>query len=64
MPDPTDARARLVRIADRGRAALPIAAGVVDEVESEWERHLGARRMNQLRQILGSLREITDPYRR
>ncbi len=63
VPDPTDARARLVRIAPRGAAALPYAAAVVAEVEAEWERHLGARKMAQLRQILLSLREITDPYR-
>lgn len=62
IPDPTDARARLVRIADRGARAVPVAAAVVAEVEAEWSEHLGARRMSQLRAALTSLREITDPY--
>jgi DNA-binding MarR family transcriptional regulator len=62
-PDPTDARARLVRIAPRGAAAVPIAAAIVAEVEREWTAHLGQRRAAQLRQTLASLREITDPYR-
>lgn len=62
VPDPTDARARLVRIAERGAAALPIAAAVVAEVEREWAGHLGRQRTQQLRQILTRLREITDPY--
>src|SRR5690349_6112610 len=62
VPDPSDARARLVRIAERGRQAIPLAAAVVAEVESEWARHLGQRRMGQLRKSLARLREITDPY--
>jgi DNA-binding MarR family transcriptional regulator len=61
-PDPTDKRARLVRIAARGKQAIPIADAAVAEVEAEWEAHLGARRMAQLRRTLTKLREITDPY--
>jgi DNA-binding MarR family transcriptional regulator len=62
-PDPTDARARLVRIAERGAAAQPVAAAVVAEIEEEWRAHLGERRWNQLREALTRLREITDPFR-
>ncbi|SEE50372.1 DNA-binding transcriptional regulator, MarR family [Streptomyces sp. 3213] len=61
-PDPTDRRARLVRLAERARAAQPVAATVVAEVEREWEEHLGKRRMKQLREALSLLREITDPW--
>ncbi|HET6533923.1 MAG TPA: MarR family transcriptional regulator [Actinoplanes sp.] len=62
-PDPTDARARLVRIAPRGAAAVPVAAAIVADVEREWAAHLGGHRAAQLRQILTRLREITDRYR-
>ena len=62
VADPSDARARLVRITARGLQTLPLAAGVVSEVEAEWAEHLGKRRMGQLREILAKLREITDPY--
>ncbi|MGY1752428.1 MarR family winged helix-turn-helix transcriptional regulator [Blastococcus sp. SYSU D01042] len=62
-PDPSDARARLVRLAERGTAAQPVAAAVVAEVEAEWRAHLGERRWRQLREALAALREITDPYR-
>jgi DNA-binding MarR family transcriptional regulator len=61
-PDPTDGRARLVFISDRGLAALPVAAAAVAEVEREWTEYLGAQRMRQLRQTLTKLRNITDPY--
>jgi len=62
VPDPTDARARLVCIADRGAAAIPVANAVVADVEAEWTAHLGVKRMAELRRSLTRLREITDPY--
>jgi DNA-binding MarR family transcriptional regulator len=61
-PDPSDARARLVRITDRGAATIPIGAKVIKEIEAEWTAHIGTRRMAQLRDALTRLREITDPY--
>jgi len=63
VPDPDDGRARLVRITERGARSVAASAGIVAEVEAEWTAHLGVRRMDQLRQILADLREITDPWR-
>ena len=63
VPDPSDGRARLVRMTPRAEAALPIARAEEDRIETEWRAHLGAERMDQLRQALTALREITDPYR-
>ncbi|GAA2111921.1 MarR family winged helix-turn-helix transcriptional regulator [Microlunatus panaciterrae] len=62
VPDPSDARARLICVAPRGAAAVEAAAATVAEVEAEWARHLGPRRILQLRRILEALREVTDPY--
>ena len=62
VPDPTDGRARLIRLSERAREAIPIAEGAVAEVTAEWTAHLGSRRMQQLRGALTALREITDPY--
>ncbi|MEV6596691.1 MarR family transcriptional regulator [Actinoplanes sp. NPDC051346] len=61
-PDPRDRRARLVRVADRGAAAVRASAGVVAEIEARWAEHLGPARTAQLREALTALREITDPY--
>lgn len=61
-PDPKDARARLIRISDRGAAAQSIAVQVVDQVEREWAAHLGRKQWTALRSALVSLREVTDPY--
>ena len=63
VPDPTDARARLVVFAERGLAALAVARRTEAAVQEEWTRHLGRRTTARLHQILTQLREITDPYR-
>ena len=62
-PDPTDGRARLVEVAERGLAAAAVGAAVVAEVEAEWTAHLGTERMAALRSALVALREITDTFR-
>ena len=62
-PDPTDARARLVCLAERGRRAQARAREMERMVEAEWERHLGRARYRELRNALADLREITDPWR-
>lgn len=59
-PDPTDARARLVRVTEHGAATVPIGAKIIADVDAEWTAHIGARRMSQLRDALNRLREITD----
>jgi len=63
VPDPTDARARLVQMAERGLAVVAIARRVEAEVEAEWTAHLGQEATSQLRASLTRLREVTDPYR-
>ena len=62
VPDPTDGRARLVRLTSRAQAAIPIARAEEARIEAEWEEHLGSHRMAQLRDALISLREITDRW--
>jgi DNA-binding MarR family transcriptional regulator len=61
-PDPTDARARLVRVSDRGAEAVAAAAAVVAQVEAEWVARLGSGRFADLRRTLLDLRPIIDPY--
>ena len=63
VPDPTDGRARLVRMTARAEAILPVARAEEERIEAEWAAHLGPKRMAQLRDALTSLREVTDPYR-
>jgi DNA-binding MarR family transcriptional regulator len=62
VPDPTDGRARLVQMAERGQELVALARKVEEEVEAEWTAHLGEEVASQLRAALERLREITDPY--
>jgi DNA-binding MarR family transcriptional regulator len=62
VPDPNDARARLVTMTARGRELVELSIPVVQRVEAAWEAHLGRARTRRLRETLTALREITDPY--
>lgn len=62
VPDPSDGRAKLVRMTPRAEAALPLARAEEQRIEAEWRAHLGTRRMDHLRDALTALRDITDPY--
>ncbi len=63
VPDPTDGRARLVRLTSRARGVVRAADGEVQRVLAEWSDHVGAERLHELHQTLRDLREITDPWR-
>lgn len=62
VPDPADARARLIRLAARGRAVQKEARKAERAIEQEWERHLGKEDLATLRELLARLRELTDPW--
>ncbi len=62
VPDPSDARARLVRMAPRGREVVALAREVEAEVREEWETHVGAAEFARLEETMARLRAITDPY--
>ena len=54
-PDPTDARARLVRFTAHGRRALLHGLGVLAEIETELAGEIGRARMERLRSDLARL---------
>lgn len=62
VPDPSDGRARLVRMTAKAEAVVPLARAEEARIEAEWTAHLGQERMAQLRESLEMLREITDPF--
>jgi DNA-binding MarR family transcriptional regulator len=63
VPDPTDGRARLIRLTPKGLAASMRAQQTVISVEQTWKQHLGPELAESLTEALTRLREITDPYR-
>jgi DNA-binding MarR family transcriptional regulator len=63
VPDPTDRRARLVRLTARADKVVTTADAEVERVLTEWAAHVGADRLRQAYETLLDLREITDPWR-
>jgi DNA-binding MarR family transcriptional regulator len=55
VPDPSDGRARLVRLTERGWRVHEAAAGMVQGLEAEWGRRMGADKMAQLLRLLREL---------
>ena len=62
-PDPTDGRARLLRLTTRARRVAEVADAEVQRVLAEWADHVGEERLRQVHETLRDLREITDPWR-
>ncbi|UTT38629.1 MarR family transcriptional regulator [Glutamicibacter mishrai] len=62
IPDPSDGRARLIVLEKRGLDAVKVAMATLDAIYAEWREYLGSRNFALLEDLLGQLREITDPY--
>jgi len=54
-PDPSDGRARLVVLTERGAAVRPTAMAAGRAVEARWEQIVGADALEQLRATLVAL---------
>ncbi len=62
VPDPTDRRARLVRLTPKAAPVVAAAGAEVDRVLAEWAEHVGEERLTQVYDTLRDLRELTDPW--
>ena len=58
-PDPSDRRAALISLTDRGWEQVRAALRIIATIEEEWASGLGRPRMQQLRLLLGDLRQLT-----
>src|SRR6201993_5143560 len=55
VPDPLDARARIIELTPRGRQALCVMRSNALELEKRWDQVLGERRLGELRETLRML---------
>jgi DNA-binding MarR family transcriptional regulator len=58
VPDPTDGRAKLVRLTPQGVEAQQAAAKAFADIERSWSRRLGADRIAELRRTLAEIAEL------
>jgi DNA-binding MarR family transcriptional regulator len=54
-PDPSDRRATLICLTDRGWAQIEAGLQAIATLEAEWTRRLGKGRMDLLRELLAEL---------
>jgi DNA-binding MarR family transcriptional regulator len=61
VPDPADARARIIELTPRGRQALRVMRSNAMALETSWQRTLGERRLAELRETLHALLAAETP---
>lgn len=49
IPDPTDGRAKLVRLTQRGQEAVAAGAKIIESIEQEWAGLIGEQTMTEIR---------------
>ncbi len=52
VADPSDGRAKIIRLTDRGRAAQRAAFEVISDIERTWTERFGAERVEAMRALL------------
>lgn len=60
-PDPTDRRATLICLTERGWSQIRAALAIIATVEEEWAALLVDERMRHLRDPLTELRRLARP---
>jgi DNA-binding MarR family transcriptional regulator len=61
VPDPADARVRIIELTPRGRHALRVMRSNAVGLEKRWQEILGQERLGELRKILQTLLSPESP---
>jgi DNA-binding MarR family transcriptional regulator len=54
-PDPSDGRAKIIQLTERGRQVQALGREIIDEIEQEWAERFGAERVAALRDALEAI---------
>jgi DNA-binding MarR family transcriptional regulator len=52
VPDPSDGRAKIIRLTQRGHEAHSIGRGLIEDIERDWGERFGTERVAALRELL------------
>jgi DNA-binding MarR family transcriptional regulator len=55
VPDPSDGRAKIIRLTEQGRAAQSLGLQIIEEIEQEWGERFGTERLAALREALEAI---------
>ena len=55
VPDPSDGRAKIIRLTERGHDAQALGRRIIDEIEGDWAERFGVERVAALRDALEAI---------
>lgn len=55
VPDPSDGRAKIIRLTERGHEAQALGREIIEEIEREWTERYGSERVAALRDALEAI---------
>jgi DNA-binding MarR family transcriptional regulator len=55
VPDPSDGRAKIIRLTERGREAHRTGRGLIEDLERDWGERFGVERVAALREALEAI---------
>jgi DNA-binding MarR family transcriptional regulator len=61
VADPSDGRAKLVRLTARGWELYGVARRLIVELETKWAARIGDRKLRELKRLLGELWDAIEP---
>jgi DNA-binding MarR family transcriptional regulator len=59
VPDPTDGRAKLVRLTEKGANAQQLGRSILAEIEQRWAEQIGDERVAAMRETLEDIYALT-----
>ena len=60
VPDPTDGRAKIIRLTERGWAVRRLADEIIASIEGECARQLGEARMRQFEDLIKEVTSVLE----
>jgi DNA-binding MarR family transcriptional regulator len=61
VADPSDGRAKIIRLTDQGGAAQRAGYAIIADLEAEWVERFGAERVEQMRSLLIDVTAPREP---
>jgi DNA-binding MarR family transcriptional regulator len=60
VPDPSDGRAKIIQLTERGRAAWEFGWRVIGDIRGQWEKRYGRERVREMIELLSEIAAETD----
>ena len=55
VPDPSDGRAKIIRLTERGQEAWTLGRSIIEEIRAGWEQRYGKERVANMIDLLDEI---------